>query len=185
MFRQIRKISVRATRRVRLVAGVQIVALLLLSIVAYPIHAFDYAKSSSTYIDGSSVEVVATTTLAYPVTEPLGVSQGFHGIHRGIDIRARKGTPVVAVDEGVVVEVRQDTLGYGKHIRIAHKGVVSSLYAHLSQIEVAVGDRVTAGEEIGQVGTTGWATGPHLHFELLEGMRQIDPIGMLPRLFYK
>lgn len=142
-----------------------------------PTHAFDYSRAQEQVGVGQSEIEVMTTARAYqfPVTESLGVSQGYHGLHGGIDIRAPKGSPVVAVAGGTVIEVREQVFGYGKHVRIAHDGTVASLYAHLNSIEVGVGERVEKGKQIGTIGTTGWATGPHLHFELTDAEGSINP----------
>jgi len=142
-----------------------------------PTHAFDYTGAPVlASLDETEVEDVRTgRAYLFPVTEPIGVSQGYYALHRGVDIRAPKGTPTVAVASGVVIEVREQAFGYGKHVRIAHAGTISSLYAHLDEIEVSVGDKVVKGQEIGQVGSTGWSTGSHLHFEIYEAQNTINP----------
>lgn len=79
------------------------------------------------------------------------------------------GTPVHAWKDGVVALVKSLTTSYGKHVRINHDDGTSSLYAHLSKILVAASQRVSAGQVIGNVGSTGNSTGPHLHFETKGG----------------
>lgn len=139
-------------------------------------HAFDYPVLSSDYLDASEETVVKTQrSWEYPVVEPIGVSQGYYALHRGIDIRAPKGSEVVSVASGVVIEVEQLRYGYGNHIRIAHMGTISSLYAHLDQVVVEVGDKVEKGQLIGTIGVSGWSTGPHLHFEISEAERELNP----------
>lgn len=160
--------------------GIQMAILSTLTFVAIPTHAFNYNKATGEYLDASNTQVLTTTsTYLYPVLSPLNVSQEYGIFHRGIDIRAPMGSPVVAIDNGTVVEVREQSFGYGKHIRIAHNGTMSSLYAHLSKIEVKVGERVMAGQEIGKIGITGWSTGPHLHFEMMNGLETINPAEMV------
>ena len=180
MLKNLRQITVKKTKWIRAALGAQITGLSLWSLVVYPTHAFDYTKTTSPYVDGSKIEVISTsTTYVYPVVEPIGVSQGYHGLHRGVDIRSPKGTAVVAVDSGMIIEARQETFGYGKHVRVAHSGTRSTLYAHLNEISVSVGQVVTAGEQIGTVGTTGWATGAHLHFEISDGSTTVNPATIL------
>ena len=95
--------------------------------------------------------------------------------HRGVDYSAPSGTPVRSVSEGVV-EFAGWQNGYGNVVEILHNGGRSTVYAHLSQISVTKGQRVEQGRYIGAVGATGWATGPHLHFEVkLAGVHQ-DPL---------
>lgn len=95
--------------------------------------------------------------------------------HKGVDYGAPTGTPVRTVGDGVVDFAGQQN-GYGNVVEIRHSTQRSTLYAHLSRIDVARGQHVDQGQRIGLVGSTGWATGPHLHFELkLSGVQQ-DPV---------
>jgi murein DD-endopeptidase MepM/ murein hydrolase activator NlpD len=94
--------------------------------------------------------------------------------HRGVDYAAPQGTPVRTVGEGVV-EFAGWQNGYGNVVHIEHGNNKSTLYAHLSQIDVRRGQRVEQGQRVGAVGATGWATGPHLHFEFRLGGQYLDP----------
>lgn len=94
--------------------------------------------------------------------------------HAGIDYGAPRGTPVRTVSDGVV-EFAGWQNGYGNVVTVKHAGDRSTLYAHLSRIDVRKGQSVTQGMHIGAVGATGWATGPHLHFEFKVGGVQRDP----------
>ncbi len=153
-----------------------------LSIVTYPTHAFDYNLTPE--IQSEKNEVVLTTKAQYsfPVAQTLGMSQGYHGLHAGVDLRAPRGTAILSMDEGVVIEVEKMLVGYGHFVRIAHKGTLSTLYAHLDQVSVKPGDKVSRGEQIGTVGMTGWSTGPHLHFEVYDGNRSVNPMSYIPAI---
>ncbi|MFM2068358.1 MAG: hypothetical protein RLZZ584_3267, partial [Pseudomonadota bacterium] len=115
------------------------------------------------------------------------VSSGFamrmHPIHHtwrahlGVDYSAATGTPVRAVSEGTV-EFAGVQGGYGNVVMVSHGGNRSTLYAHLSRIGVHKGQKIAQGQTVGQVGSTGWATGPHLHFEFKLDGRQMDPVTM-------
>ena len=95
--------------------------------------------------------------------------------HLGVDYAAPSGTPVRSVGAGVV-EAAMRQGGYGNVVEIKHGNERSTLYAHLSTIDVKVGQRVEQGQRLGGVGATGWATGPHLHFEFrVKGLHQ-DPM---------
>ncbi|MGH7895580.1 MAG: M23 family metallopeptidase [Candidatus Binatia bacterium] len=98
--------------------------------------------------------------------------------HEGIDIGSPSGTPVAAPAAGTVVtaDVHGD---YGKHVMIDHGNGVRSLYGHLKEIEVKVGQQVEKGQVVGLVGSTGRSTGPHLHYELLVQGSPVDPRGFL------
>jgi murein DD-endopeptidase MepM/ murein hydrolase activator NlpD len=95
--------------------------------------------------------------------------------HSGTDFRADPGTPVFASGDGVVVFAGRQG-GYGNAVYIDHGGGVITLYGHMRRIETKVGAVVTAGTRIGQVGSTGRATGPHLHFEVRLDGRVVDPV---------
>lgn len=95
--------------------------------------------------------------------------------HAGLDFPAPAGTPVLAARSGRV-SVARWLEGYGYTVAIRHRAGVSSLYAHLSAILVAPGQRVSVGEAIGRVGATGRATGPHLHFEVRVRGAAVDPL---------
>ncbi len=97
--------------------------------------------------------------------------------HKGTDFAAPIGTPVRVTADGVVTFVGQQT-GYGNVIMVKHDGRYSTVYAHLSRFapETTQGERVHQGETIGFVGQTGWATGPHLHYELRVDGEPRDPL---------
>ena len=95
--------------------------------------------------------------------------------HSGVDYGAPTGTAVRSVGDGVVESAGRQN-GYGNVIQLLHSGGKSTLYAHLSQIDVRPGQRVEQGQRIGAVGATGWATGPHLHFEFRVNGQIQDPI---------
>ena len=104
--------------------------------------------------------------------DPFRHTNRFHG---GTDFRADPGTPVVAAGDGVVVFCGRQG-GYGNVIYVDHGGGVITRYAHLRRIETKKAAAVTAGSRIGQVGSTGRATGPHLHFEVRLDGRAVDPV---------
>ncbi|MGZ4386554.1 MAG: peptidoglycan DD-metalloendopeptidase family protein [Gaiellaceae bacterium] len=122
----------------------------------------------------------APETVAWPLRAPIGDGFGPRGdrFHTGIDLLAAAGTAVAAVAPGRVVFAGWEG-GYGQLVVIAHGAGLRSYYAHLSVIEAVPGERVRSGEEIGLVGMTGDATGPHLHFELRVRGAAVDPLPAL------
>lgn len=100
--------------------------------------------------------------------------------HAGLDIAAPVGTPIYAAADGVV-ERANDGGPYGLVIVVAHADGYETRYAHLSGFEANVGEEVKAGDLIGRMGSTGYSTGSHLHFELREGGSLVDPQTLLPR----
>lgn len=108
-----------------------------------------------------------------------GISTYFSRFHPGIDYRAKMGTPIRAILPGMVNEVGFQRGGYGRYVVLVHytEGkTLFSLYAHLKDTKVAVGDEVETKDTIGIVGLTGRTTGPHLHFELHDTKTAINPI---------
>ncbi len=103
--------------------------------------------------------------------------------HKGVDIAAPTGTAVFVACEGEVLRTGYDAEGYGRFIEVRHPNGMSTLYAHLSRIDVARGDTVSAEERIGLVGSTGRSTGPHLHFEVRRDQAQVNPTTVLGQEF--
>lgn len=95
--------------------------------------------------------------------------------HKGVDYGAPSGTPIRAVGDGTVDFAGWQN-GYGNVVEIRHSAQRSTLYAHMSRIDVKHGARVEQGQRVGTVGSTGWATGPHLHFEVKVGGVQQNPL---------
>ena len=126
-----------------------------------------------------------TGELTWPITGG-GVSQevgprihpvyGYKSCHTGIDIRGGTGTPIKAAHSGTVIN-NSSGGAYGNATLISGAGGLATFYAHMSRIDVNEGDRVKEGEVIGAVGTTGWVTGPHLHFEVHLNGTPYDPLG--------
>lgn len=112
-----------------------------------------------------------------PITSPFGVKRG-RGTHTGIDIGAIMGTPVRAPADGVVIKAGSARY-YGKLIILDHGNGYTTRFAHLSKIDVSIGDRVSEGDIIGRVGSTGWSTGSHLHYEVRFNSVPLDPINYM------
>lgn len=103
-------------------------------------------------------------------------------MHKGIDIAAPIGTPVVAAADGVVTYASWNAGGYGNLVEIQHPDGSTTRYAHNNRILVREGQQVTQGQQIAQMGNTGHSTGPHCHFEVHPGGQEaVNPIAFLPR----
>jgi len=103
--------------------------------------------------------------------DPKNKHQKFH---HGNDYRAKPGTPIVAAGEGTVIFAGRRG-GYGNVVFIDHGGGIITRYAHMRRIETKLGASIQAGERVGQVGSTGRTTGPHLHFEVRLSGRSVNP----------
>ncbi|MFD3740469.1 peptidoglycan DD-metalloendopeptidase family protein [Streptomyces sp. NPDC058629] len=135
------------------------------------------------YIRGKDL-VEGTGDWLKPVSAPYGTPFGKAGLmwssgrHTGLDFPAKTGTPIRAVDSGIIRQAI-DSGPYGKHIEINHGSGLSSLYAHMSAMLAKASDTVKRGQQIGRVGATGNTTGPHLHLEARINGRTVDPMRYL------
>ncbi|MDX1685583.1 MAG: M23 family metallopeptidase [Saprospiraceae bacterium] len=97
-------------------------------------------------------------------------------MHNGIDFTAPRGTPIQATGDGVVKNVIRKRTGYGQHVIIDHGYGYQTLYGHMKSIHVEAGEKVTKGQQIGTVGSTGTSTAPHCHYEVRFQGRPVNPI---------
>ncbi len=107
------------------------------------------------------------------------ITQYYAWYHSGVDIANKTGTAVTAADSGRVESVIYQNYGYGYHVIVNHGNGYKTLYGHLSKIGVSEGQNVSRGEVLGDMGSTGRSTGPHLHFEVLQNGARINPLGFL------
>ncbi len=104
--------------------------------------------------------------------------------HAGIDLAGPIGTPILATADGVVKRAGWNSGGYGNLIEIDHGNGIITRYAHLSKVQVQRGERVTRGEQIGKMGSTGRSTGSHLHYEVRIDGRSVNPIPFMESTDY-
>jgi len=149
---------------------------------------FEFESQLKIAIDPSKIPASKSGVLDWPlsnvyITQPFGKTVDSHrlyvsGTHNGIDLRASRGTPILAARAGVIqavgnTDAQRGCYSYGQWILIKHDNGLSTLYAHLDLIKANTNQTVQAGEIIGYSGQTGYATGPHLHFTVYasEGVR--------------
>jgi murein DD-endopeptidase MepM/ murein hydrolase activator NlpD len=117
--------------------------------------------------------------VAGPIGDRFGAPRAGGRRHAGIDFPVPYGTRVGAAGVGTTIFAGWNTGGYGNLVVVQHRLGYTSWYAHLSQITSWVGERVSGGTRLGYVGSTGYSTGPHLHFEVRRWNTPIDPIPYL------
>jgi len=146
------------------------------------LYNFKYDKEKGFYdVDGKSVikTLMKTPINGARLSSSFGMRKhpilGFNKLHQGTDFAAPKGTPIMASGNGVVV-MAQRYKGYGNYILLKHNSTFKTAYAHLSKYGRGVqrGVRVTQGQVIGYVGSTGMSTGPHLHYEVIKNGKKIN-----------
>ncbi|MFI3226540.1 MAG: peptidoglycan DD-metalloendopeptidase family protein [Clostridia bacterium] len=132
--------------------------------------------SQGVYVGGEFMWPSANSTR---ITSPFGYRThpitGSYSLHTGVDIGASGGTDILSANAGTVI-VSDYHSAYGNYVMVDHGGGIVTLYAHMSKRLVSVGDVVGKGETIGLVGSTGWSTGNHLHFEIIVDGEHIDPM---------
>lgn len=111
----------------------------------------------------------------------LYINQGYHYFHPGIDYDGVIGEPVYPIMDGFVERVERSPYAYGNSIVVNHRNGYVSRYAHLSKINVFINQEIDVFTVIGDVGSTGRSTGAHLHIEVLENGRNINPLSIIPR----
>lgn len=128
-----------------------------------------------------TARVQTSLRFAWPVRGRLssrfGMRRGHP--HEGIDVAAKRGTPIFASEAGRVIHAGR-LGGYGKVVIVKHAGAYRTVYAHASRLLVRKGDFVERGQKIALVGSTGRATGPHVHFEIRQSETPRNPLGYLP-----
>lgn len=124
----------------------------------------------------ADVQVETNQAVVQPVPEARGISQGYHIFHPAIDIQAPVGSEVKPIAAGTVERAVYSRFGYGYWVLVNHNNETKSLYAHLGKIMVEEEEKVETGTTLGTVGLTGRTTGPHLHLEILENGKHVNPL---------
>ncbi|HYD17877.1 MAG TPA: M23 family metallopeptidase [Patescibacteria group bacterium] len=164
--------------------GEIVYARLALSDRTMPLYRFEGANGDVEYFDqsGQSVKkpLMKTPIDGARISSGFGFRRhpvlGYNKMHKGIDFAAPRGTPVYAAGDGVIQKAGRFS-SYGNYVRIRHRSGVETAYAHLNGFKSGIkpGTRVKQGQVIAYVGTTGRSTGPHLHYEIMMGGKQVNP----------
>jgi len=138
------------------------------------------AQGSDNTIIESQTDLITQKGMQYPV-DSVKINQGYSFFHPAIDLGGQIGTPIIPIMPGIVSYAGWDNSGYGNLVVLDHKNGFESYYAHLSKIEVKTGENVDMNTEIGKMGATGHATGPHLHLEIHQNGVLLNPLTVLSR----
>jgi murein DD-endopeptidase MepM/ murein hydrolase activator NlpD len=146
-----------------------------------------FMPSTSALVQNQEKELISvvaenTTITNHSVRNPLDtfeITQGYQFFHQGIDLNEEIGAPIYPIMSGKVEKIVYSRFSYGNHIVINHGAGFKSLYAHLSKIVVENGEEVDQNTVIGTVGSTGFSTGSHLHFEVYENGKTFNPLTIL------
>ena len=160
------------------ILGVNLVLLTLTSIFSTS-PAKGFTETGTDDQTAQVVIVLKTTTSIHFPTEGVNITQKFSIFHSGIDLDGVTGDPIRPIMDGEVEEVTNSKYGFGKSVLIDHNNGYKSLYAHLSKIEVSAKDYVQTSTEIGKMGSSGHASGDHLHLEVYKNDVAINPLSIL------
>lgn len=138
------------------------------------------AQASENVVIESQTNLNTEKSMIYPVAQ-IKINQGYAIFHRGIDFGGTVGTSIKPIMNGVVAYAGWDRSGYGNLVVLQHKNGIDSYYAHLSKIEVKTGQVVNTDTEVGKMGATGHATGPHLHLEIHQNGVSLNPLTFLSK----
>lgn len=137
-------------------------------------------EAGNIVISESQIPLTTIKAIQIPV-KALKITQGFKFYHPGLDLDGVTGDPINPIKNGKVISVSRSKFAYGNSIIIDHGDGITSLYAHLSKIEVTEGEDVETSDEIGKMGATGRSSGDHLHLEIRDHGIPINPLTILPR----
>lgn len=152
--------------------------------VAYPRSRRSFSRRVGLALLALALGTAGCSIPRWPVDAPLTSTYGFRmrgwtpDLHEGVDLGAPAGTPVQAMKDGRVLFAGTMS-GYGQVVILEHGSKLRTVYAHLSRVNVRAGERVRGRQEVGAVGSSGNATGAHLHFEVWRWGRSADPVPLL------
>jgi murein DD-endopeptidase MepM/ murein hydrolase activator NlpD len=166
-------------KKIKRVLGTNL-ALLIIASSFFPTKDALPTDSEENIVMAPAVVLTTERPIQYPVVD-VKISQGYRLFHPGVDFDGVTGDKVSPVMAGQVEAVGYSRLGYGNAVLINHGGGIASLYAHLSKINVSKGQEVTTRTKLGEMGATGRAYGDHLHLEIRDYGKPVNPLSVLSR----
>ena len=168
-----------AHKNIKKVLGTNL-ALMVVATSFIPTNGLANAATADVVISEKETVLKTERAAQFPV-ETVKITQGYRVFHPGIDLDGVTGDAIRPVKNGRVKEVSYSRFAYGNAILVDHGNEVASLYAHLSEIDVEPNQEVTTETVIGEMGATGRAFGDHLHLEIYQDGRAVNPLAVLPR----
>jgi len=167
-------------QKTKYLMGFNIVSLLVLfSIIPFTqVQSEYYPQNPEMTLKMPEITINTEETFQMPV--PGYISQYYGWLHHGIDIAGNNGVAVYPITNGIVKEIAYAPFGYGLQVIIEHGNGIISRYAHLQMENVELNQKVTKHDILGYVGSTGWSTGPHLHLEVYQSNRSVNPFAYVP-----
>jgi len=166
-------------KSIRRILGTNL-AIALIATSFVPTNVFANTEAEQAVIGEITTPLTTEKSAKYPV-EIVKVTQGFRLFHPGIDFDGLTGDPIRPIKKGRVEDISTSRYAYGNAIIVNHGNQITTLYAHLSKIYVQEGQEVGTDTIIGEMGSTGRASGDHLHLEIRDHGIPINPYSVLPR----
>ena len=154
-------------------------AVLATGLVA-PISTQSAAEAEIAVLPAPVISLSTDVQIRYPV-EKVKINQGFSRFHYGLDIDGETGDPIYPIMKGTIELEENGRFGYGNQIIVNHGNGLKSRYAHLRKFEAKLGQEVKPEQVIGEIGTSGFSTGAHLHLEVIQDGKAINPLTILPK----
>lgn len=155
------------------------ILMLASSFVPANVSSFNSDQIELNVYESTQTDIFTNITVRKPLNR-LKINQGYHFFHPGIDFDGDKGDPIYSIMDGVVVKIERSPYAYGNSIVVDHQNGYTSRYAHLSKIDAFLNQKIDVYTKIGEVGSTGRSTGDHLHLEVYENGRNINPLSLIP-----
>jgi murein DD-endopeptidase MepM/ murein hydrolase activator NlpD len=167
-------------KRIQKVLGLNLVAIFLsTSLMQFPFEEIN--ATDENFVTKAPFVLETKKSIQYPV-EKIIITQGYKLFHPGLDLDGITGDPIRPVMDGTVEAINYSKFAYGNAVLINHGSDITTLYAHLSKIFVEPNQEVTTDTIIGEMGATGHASGDHLHLEVRDSGKPINPNTVLPHL---
>jgi murein DD-endopeptidase MepM/ murein hydrolase activator NlpD len=167
-------------KKAKQVVGINLVGIFMLSSVIPLPFALQAKDDQETDVHIQKPEVTISTENTFRMPVPGYISQFYNWYHRGIDVAGNNNAKTYPIAEGKVVEIAYSPFGYGLSVMVDHGNGFLSRYAHLQKVEVTLDQEVDKTISLGRVGSTGWSTGPHLHLEVYQDGKTVNPLAYIP-----
>ncbi|OGM86560.1 hypothetical protein A2616_01500 [Candidatus Woesebacteria bacterium RIFOXYD1_FULL_33_11] len=131
-------------------------------------------------VNGTETPINTEIGTQFP-TDPIRITQGYNFFHPGLDLDGITGDTIKPIKKGKIISIDHSKFAYGNSVIVDHGNELTSLYAHLSKINVSNGQEVTTNTSLGEMGATGRAFGDHLHLEVRDHGVTLNPLSILPR----
>ena len=163
---------------IKRILGINLASAFIISSII-PLQTQAYIGSPDNLVTESPIIVSTEYGVRFPL-DKVSITQGYKFYHKGVDFDGVTGDRVMPIMTGVVVSAGYSRVGYGNTILVDHDNGFTSLYAHLSLISVSQGQKVAPVTKLGEVGSSGRAIGDHLHLEVYQNGKSINPMTVLP-----